>query len=182
VNKCNSLYQTSSSFKLSYGTYLINFCDSCCAIDCFFTFICKNDDTSLTYLDNNNNKTHSDGVIIHTLNKLLTQPTVSINHDSSPSWKTCDERFFWNLNVLSDLIDTPGIDERWITPVTNMWVSSEDITLKMKKSPGNHEEVEEKFLLTLISRRNRRRQGPRCVLKSLLLIIFSVFLFFSILL
>jgi hypothetical protein len=134
----------------------------------------------LTYLDKNNNKTHSNGVITHASHKSLTQPTVSINHDSSPSWKTCDERFFWNLNVLSDLIDTPGIDERWITPVTNMWVSSEDITLKLKKSPGNNEEVEEKFLLTLISRRNRRRQGPRCVLKSLLLITFSVLLLFTI--
>jgi SacI homology domain len=143
----------------------------------FVAVICKNDNTEVIYLDKN--KTHSDRVPKNTSHKLLSQPTVSINHDSFPSWKTCDERFFWNLNVLSDLIDTPGIDERWITPVTNMWVSSEDITLKMKKSPGNDEEVEEKFLLTLISRRNRRRQGPRFV--SLLLSFFCMiaFLYFD---
>lgn len=69
-----------------------------------------------------------------------------------PSWKTCDERFFWNLNVVSDLADTPCIDDRWITPITNMWVASENIQFDDKS-----------FSLTLISRRNRRRQGPRYI-------------------
>jgi SacI homology domain len=75
------------------------------------------------------------------------------------SWKSCDERFFWNLNVLSNLIDTPDIDSRWITPVTNMWISSEEISVKMKSDNGGI--ADEKFILSLISRRNRRRQGPR---------------------
>jgi SacI homology domain len=82
---------------------------------------------------------------------------MSINTLSS--WKTCDERFFWNLNVLSNLIDTPDIDSRWITPVTNMWISSEEISVKMKSDSGGI--VDEKFILSLVSRRNRRRQGPR---------------------
>ena len=75
------------------------------------------------------------------------------------SWQSCDERFFWNLNVLSNLIDTPNIDSRWITPVTNMWVSSEEITVKIKSDNGVIKD--EKFVLSLVSRRNRRRQGPR---------------------
>lgn len=82
---------------------------------------------------------------------------MSINTLSS--WKSCDERFFWNLNVLSNLIDTPDIDSRWITPVTNMWISSEEISVKMKSDSGGV--VDEKFILSLVSRRNRRRQGPR---------------------
>lgn len=82
---------------------------------------------------------------------------MSINTLSS--WKSCDERFFWNLNVLSNLIDTPDIDSRWITPVTNMWISSEEISVKMKSDSGGIED--EQFILSLVSRRNRRRQGPR---------------------
>ena len=78
---------------------------------------------------------------------------------TSPSWRSCDERFFWNLNVVSHLIDTPGIDDRWITPITNMWVGCEELEFNMKNSDGKMKN--EKFLLTLISRRNRRRQGPR---------------------
>lgn len=82
-----------------------------------------------------------------------------MSSNTPTSWKTCDERFFWNLNVLSNLIDTPGIDSRWITPVTNMWISSEEISVKMKIDSGGI--VDEKFILSLVSRRNRRRQGPR---------------------
>lgn len=87
------------------------------------------------------------------------------------SWKTCDERFFWNLNVLSNLIDTPDIDSRWITPVTNMWISSEEISLKMKRDSGGI--VDEKFILSLVSRRNRRRQGPRYFLFYLFILCIS---------
>ena len=70
----------------------------------------------------------------------------------TPSWRHCDERFFWNLNVISDLIDVPGLHDQWITPVTNAWVATEEI------SAGKNNE---KFMLSLISRRSRRRQGPR---------------------
>ena len=95
----------------------------------------------------------------------LTVQTLScISMNTLSSWKSCDERFFWNLNVLSNLIDTPNIDSRWITPVTNMWVSSEEITVKMKNDKG--EIKDEKFTLSLVSRRNRRRQGPRYPLSS----------------
>jgi hypothetical protein len=70
----------------------------------------------------------------------------------TPSWRHCDERFFWNLNVISDLINVPGLNDQWITPVTNAWVATEEIIAGKNN---------EKFMLSLISRRSRRRQGPR---------------------
>ena len=64
------------------------------------------------------------------------------------SWSKADERFFWNFNTVSYLINL-NLD-KWITPITNAWVSMEEIELKGKK-----------LQLSLISRRSRRRQGPR---------------------
>ena len=87
-----------------------------------------------------------------------------MNRKILPSWRNCDERFFWNLNVVSDLIDTPGLDDRWITPVTNMWTSSEEVCFQTNDITKSSGSKNENFLLTLISRRNRRRQGPRSVL------------------
>ena len=69
-----------------------------------------------------------------------------------PLWQTCDERFFWNLNVVSDLIDVPELHGGWITPMMNAWVSSETIVINRQT-----------LTLTLISRRSRRRQGPRYI-------------------
>ena len=69
-----------------------------------------------------------------------------------PLWQTCDERFFWNLNVVSDLIDVPELHGGWITPMMNAWVSSETIYVNKQT-----------LTLTLISRRSRRRQGPRYI-------------------
>ena len=69
-----------------------------------------------------------------------------------PLWQTCDERFFWNLNVVSDLIDVPELHGGWITPMMNAWVSSETVHVNKQA-----------LMLTLISRRSRRRQGPRYI-------------------
>lgn len=63
-------------------------------------------------------------------------------------WKQCDERFFWNLNVISVLIDSKLDD--WITPITNAWVSTQTLVIRG-----------ERLKFSIISRRSRRHQGPR---------------------
>ena len=45
-----------------------------------------------------------------------------------------------------------------------MWTSSEKIKFQVNDITKNGEMIDDYFLLTLISRRNRRRQGPRSVL------------------
>lgn len=73
----------------------------------------------------------------------------TLSHNSNFSnWRNCDERFFWNLNSLKPLIEAQA--ESFILPVTNAWISSADVDINGK----NHQ-------FSLISRRSRRRQGPR---------------------
>ena len=71
---------------------------------------------------------------------------------SAPLWQSCDERFFWNLNAVSDLVDAPGLRGGWVTPFVNAWVATQTLTVGRQA-----------FNLTLISRRSRRRQGPRYI-------------------
>jgi SacI homology domain len=69
---------------------------------------------------------------------------------AAASWKGSDERFFWNLNVLGDLIDSEHCLDGWIVPVTNAWVIQDQMQIN-----GYN------LTLSVISRRSRRRQGPR---------------------
>lgn len=62
----------------------------------------------------------------------------------------CDERFFWNLNSNKLFLDS-GLDS-FVTPVTNAFVTNKEIQCGDNKK---------KYQLTMISRRNRNRQGPR---------------------
>lgn len=66
--------------------------------------------------------------------------------------KTCTstpcERFFWNLNALKPLLEQNCSE--FVIPMVNAWVSSVNISYG-----------KEQFTLGLISRRSRRRQGPR---------------------
>lgn len=66
-----------------------------------------------------------------------------------PAWSQADERFFWNLNLISPLINDAQASP-FILPVTNMWTGSCSF-------PSLH------CNLTLLSRRSRLRQGPRYV-------------------
>ena len=59
-----------------------------------------------------------------------------------------EPRFFWNLNNIGAMA-TAGCHD-FVTPVVNAWIGSETI-----------EYGETRYNLTLISRRSRRRQGPR---------------------
>lgn len=66
------------------------------------------------------------------------------------SWRSCDDRFFWNLNVVSDFVRS-GCGDSWITPFTNAHVQSVPLLTEGSKA----------FNITLISRRSRFQQGPR---------------------
>ena len=82
----------------------------------FFQFII---DTALLTMNRQLNASHF--TLFRTLFQLYQtsdQRVVTVNRKILASWRNCDERFFWNLNVVSDLIDTPGLDDRWITPVS----------------------------------------------------------------
>jgi hypothetical protein len=59
-----------------------------------------------------------------------------------------NERFFWNLNSARVLIEQKC--DKFVIPVANMWFSTANIS---------HEGTD--YTLTLLSRRSRRRQGPR---------------------
>jgi hypothetical protein len=69
---------------------------------------------------------------------------------SSPARRldATNERFFWNLNCARPLLEQKC--EEFVMPVVNIWFSSANIS---------HEGTD--YTLTLLSRRSRRRQGPR---------------------
>jgi hypothetical protein len=64
----------------------------------------------------------------------------------------CDDRFFWNKNLVNVLVQN-NIRNEWIIPVINAWLSQE----KLFHSNGKD------YFLCLISRRSRYRQGPRYI-------------------
>lgn len=70
---------------------------------------------------------------------------------SKSSWRSSDDRYFWNFNPVGEMI-SQGVDDVWITPVVNAWITTESIAYR-----GHN------LTLTLISRRSRLRQGPRYV-------------------
>ena len=82
------------------------------------------------------------------------------------SWYTCDERFFWNLNAVGPLIQS-GLDQ-FIVPTTNAFITSRKFSLSAGSKasvPGNKKSSRRKgdFVLSLISRRSRHRQGQRYI-------------------
>ena len=75
----------------------------------------------------------------------------SARHALYPSdWRFADERFFWNIHSVLPLLEA-GLEE-FVTPVVNAWIGTTQFTFE-----GNL------YRFSLISRRSRRRQGPRSV-------------------
>lgn len=83
--------------------------------------------------------------------------TVNGSYDLTRTWQSNvmagpgappDERFYWNLNCLRPVLEHNC--SKFAIPVVNAWISSVNIT---------HEGVQYRY--TLVSRRSRRRQGPR---------------------
>ena len=77
--------------------------------------------------------------------------------DNEPKWIKADDRFFWNINIISPIVDA-GFSN-WITPVCNLWTSSKNISTISNDDNDNNSIFE----LTLVSRRSRQRQGPRYI-------------------
>ena len=73
-----------------------------------------------------------------------------LDHIESNSGHHYDERFFWNYNSNKLFLDL-GLDA-FVTPVTNAFITNDVI-----------QTGDQKYQLTLISRRSRRRQGPRYI-------------------
>lgn len=71
--------------------------------------------------------------------------TVQSNHLNYPG---AEDKFFWNKMALSPFISTNATD--FITPLCNSWIGSAVI-----------EEADNRYRVTLISRRSKDRQGPR---------------------
>jgi len=70
---------------------------------------------------------------------------------SNPIWTRADDRFFWNHNVILDLIACEA--DQWIVPFMSAFI---DVQLGCEIAEENA-----KFTLLFISRRSRYRQGCR---------------------
>ncbi|CAF1112317.1 unnamed protein product [Adineta steineri] len=79
----------------------------------------------------------------------------SVNQDENiPLWKRADERFFWNRQMLSELLnlaDKEHLDSQWIQPIIMGYLDQCHFTA--------NEDTD--VQLILISRRNRHRSGVR---------------------
>jgi len=106
------------------------------------------------YYYKNNAARKNDGY--YDVTRSLQANLINIYNETNNSfdWKGCDERFFWNLNAIQEIINIKNIDSEWIVPVTNAWISSDIL---------NFNSGSESFILSLVSRRSRLRQGPRYI-------------------
>jgi len=78
-----------------------------------------------------------------------TQQRLASRNIKEPVWSKADNRFFWNREVIVDLIACDA--DQWITPFMSAYIEmSPDCVVE-----------EEKFSLLFISRRSRYRQGCR---------------------
>ena len=84
----------------------------------------------------------------------LTQQKIALlskRQANDPLWKRADDRFFWNQEVVSDLISAEA--HEWIVPFMSAFIESRSEC-----------EVEaDKFTVLLISRRSKYRQGCRFI-------------------
>jgi hypothetical protein len=76
-----------------------------------------------------------------------------------------DEQFVWNFNTLSPLLEAKC--DRFVVPVVNAWHASADLpsagaSTSIDNGTGSAEKGGE-CVFTLLSRRSRRRQGPRYI-------------------
>lgn len=95
-----------------------------------------------------------------------------VNNKCEKTWRTADEKYFWNRNLLHCLIKdgNAAIDDEWILPVTNGWIASRNLSMpgittttdcSSSVRQQQQQQQHEKSVLVLISRRERDGQGPR---------------------
>ncbi|XP_063921192.1 phosphatidylinositide phosphatase SAC2 isoform X1 [Zophobas morio] len=83
--------------------------------------------------------------------------------DPKASWKSVDDRFFWNKHMLDDLIalNNPLCDP-WILPIIQGYIQIENCRVELPRdfqpNDGKNYEI---FTLCILSRRSRFRAGTR---------------------
>ncbi|GLH05859.1 Phosphatidylinositide phosphatase SAC1 [Gryllus bimaculatus] len=94
---------------------------------------------------------------------VLRKNNEEINHNVM--WKSVDERFFWNKNMLQDIINLNNpLADPWVLPVIQGFIQIEHCKVEVgpeRYGSGNLENRYETFTLCLISRRSRFRAGTR---------------------
>lgn len=115
------------------------------------------------------------GDLTNTMQRQVEQPPLPAE---LPRWKSLDERFFWNLEMLRDLTEIEGGDH-WVLPIIQGFVQVERCQLDpiddnqpeaalCQDSSGAWFDVQsatrplaKEFTMTLVSRRSRYRAGTR---------------------
>ncbi|KAG0711961.1 Phosphatidylinositide phosphatase SAC2 [Chionoecetes opilio] len=82
-----------------------------------------------------------------------------------PLWRRAEDVYFWNKHMLADLIaqEDPKFDV-WIVPVIQGFVQTESVPLDVAPTTPDapqDTQQQDKYCLTLISRRSRHRAGTR---------------------
>lgn len=75
-------------------------------------------------------------------------PTSTVAKQPSTDWSAVEEKYCWNLSALAPFLESNC--SSMVTPVVNAHIGNANITHEGRQ-----------HFLTLISRRSRRRQGPR---------------------
>lgn len=79
-----------------------------------------------------------------------------------PLWQRADERFFWNRELVSELVAAKAHD--WIVPMMNAFLDFRpNCSIGSVTAPGRRH----RFHLLFVSRRSRHRQGCRFTMRGL---------------
>ncbi|XP_050735136.1 phosphatidylinositide phosphatase SAC2-like isoform X2 [Eriocheir sinensis] len=83
---------------------------------------------------------------------------------SLPLWRRAEDEYFWNKHLLLDLIEQGDSKlDFWIVPVIQGFVQTESVPLDAAPTTpeGTQNSQQDKYNLTLVSRRSRHRAGTR---------------------
>ncbi|XP_057317982.1 phosphatidylinositide phosphatase SAC2 isoform X2 [Microplitis mediator] len=99
------------------------------------------------------------GDITNSLQRQSNYTELQSGKNKRPLWQTVDDRFFWNKNMLRDIINlNTELADHWILPIIQGYVQIE----KCKVETGyDQQPIYEIFHLAIISRRSRFRAGTR---------------------
>ncbi|XP_008546060.1 phosphatidylinositide phosphatase SAC2 isoform X2 [Microplitis demolitor] len=99
------------------------------------------------------------GDITNSLQRQNNYTELQSGKSKRPLWQTVDDRFFWNKNMLRDIINlNTELADPWILPIIQGYVQIE----KCKVETGyDQQPIYEIFHLAIISRRSRFRAGTR---------------------
>ncbi|XP_033109734.1 phosphatidylinositide phosphatase SAC2-like [Anneissia japonica] len=100
----------------------------------------------------------------HTLDLTNTVQRNQRKHEdtSQPAWCSHDQRFFWNMHMLQDVLqyENQSLASNWILPIIQGYVQIGEFPVSME-NPSSTSTEQETFTVALISRRNQYRAGTR---------------------